>query len=111
MLRTTPRLVQVLALFANGRIEQWLDCICLNPADMSDPCLVPRIARHLRRFHSIQVDLPRDPHTPWGVIRDWLQQAQQLTFTDPVKQVSATKGRGRAADQCVCALMCCRQDR
>lgn len=94
MLRTTSCLVQVLALFANGRIEQWLDCICLSPADMSDPCLVPRIARHLRRFHSIQVDLSRDPHTPWGVIRDWLQQAQQLTFTDPVKQVSTTQGEG-----------------
>jgi hypothetical protein len=80
-------LTQVLALFANGRIEQWLDCICLSPADMCDPQLVPRIADHLRRFHSIQVDLPRAPHTPWGVIRDWLQQAKQLNFTDADKQV------------------------
>jgi hypothetical protein len=47
--------VQVLALFANGRIEQWLECICLSPTDMCDPKLIPRIARHLRRFHSIQV--------------------------------------------------------
>lgn len=78
----------MLALFANGRIEQWLDCTGVSPSDMCDPQMVPRIARQLRRFHSIDVDLPKAPHTPWGVTRDWLQQAKQLKFTDPVKQVS-----------------------
>jgi len=83
----TPLCLQVLALFANGRIEQWLNCISLSPTDMCDPHMVPCIARQLRRFHSIDVALPKAPHTPWGVIQDWLQQAKQLKFTDPVKQV------------------------
>jgi hypothetical protein len=49
--------------------------------------MVPRIARLLRRFHGIQVDLPRHPHAPWGVIDEWMAKAQQVQFTDPVKQV------------------------
>jgi hypothetical protein len=81
----------VLALFANGRIEQWLHCVCLSPHDMCSPALVPRIARQLRRFHGIDVALPKQPLTPWGVIRAWLKQARQLTFTDPVKQVWAVR--------------------
>jgi hypothetical protein len=47
----------------------------------------------------MQVDLPRAPHTPWGVIRDWLQQAKQLKFTDQVKQVDHVHPR-------VCRHMC-----
>ena len=44
-----------------------------------------------------QVDLPRNPHTPWGVIRDWLKQAQQLQFGDPAKQVT-----NKLIDMCAC---------
>lgn len=44
-----------------------------------------------------QVDLPRNPHTPWGVIRDWLKQAQQLQFSDPAKQVT-----NKLIDMCAC---------
>eukprot|EP00879_Flechtneria_rotunda_P014231 GHRR01014868.1.p1 GENE.GHRR01014868.1~~GHRR01014868.1.p1 ORF type:complete len:197 (+),score=43.27 GHRR01014868.1:242-832(+) len=78
---------KVLALFANGRIEDWLDCSCLSPQEMCSPAFVPRIARQLRRFHALDVDLPKTPHTPWGVIRNWLANAKTLKFTDPVKQV------------------------
>jgi ethanolamine kinase len=77
----------VLALFANGRIEEWLNCCSITPQDMCSASMVPRIARQLRRFHGIQVDLPRQPHAPWGVIDEWMEKAQQLQFTDPVKQV------------------------
>jgi len=84
---------------------QWLDCTGVSPTDMCDPLMVPHIARQLRRFHSIEVDLPKAPHTPWGVTRDWLQQAKQLKFTDPVKQVSwaATPGPRAAVTVAVLA--------
>lgn len=39
----------------------------------------------------MQVDLPRAPHTPWGVVKDWLQQAKQLQFNDPHKQVGGAQ--------------------
>lgn len=74
-------------MFANGRIEKWLDCVSITPQDMCSTRMVPRIAQHLRRFHGIQVDLPREPRAPWGVIHEWMTQAQQLQFSNPVKQV------------------------
>lgn len=80
-------LEQVRALFANGRIEEWLDCASITPADMCSPAFVPRIARLLRRFHALEVDLPRHPKAPWEVTWQWLAQAKALTFTDPVKKV------------------------
>jgi thiamine kinase-like enzyme len=83
--------MQVLALFANGRIEEWLNCCSISPQDMCSARMVPRIARLLRRFHGTQVDLPREPHAPWGVIDEWMAKAQQLQFTDPVKQVRILK--------------------
>lgn len=87
-------LLQVLALFANGRIEEWLDCITLTPEDMCSTQYVPRIARQLRKFHQIQLDLPnKEPSTPWAVIANWIRQAKQLKFKDSKKQV------------CVCRLV------
>ncbi|WIA15359.1 hypothetical protein OEZ85_002023 [Tetradesmus obliquus] len=101
---------QVLALFANGRIEQWLNCCSITPQDMCSARMVPRIARQLRRFHGIQVDLPRQPHGPWGVINEWMDKAQQLQFTDPVKQAAyeqidfAALAAEVRETQAVCAL-------
>lgn len=80
--------VQILALFSNGRIEEWLDAITLNPEDMCNVQFIPRIASQLCRFHQLQLDLPcKAPNTPWAVIDDWLKQAKQLKFKDPQKQV------------------------
>ncbi|GFH18775.1 ethanolamine kinase [Haematococcus lacustris] len=39
---------QVLAVFENGRIEEFLTATTLTPADMAHPTYVPRIARILR---------------------------------------------------------------
>eukprot|EP00879_Flechtneria_rotunda_P021600 GHRR01022767.1.p1 GENE.GHRR01022767.1~~GHRR01022767.1.p1 ORF type:complete len:323 (+),score=84.31 GHRR01022767.1:302-1270(+) len=102
--------LQVLALFANGRIEDWLDCSCSSPQEMCSPAFVPRIARQLRRFHALDVDLPKTPHTPWGVIRNWLANAKTLKFTDPVKQAAykaidfAALERDCHKAEAVCAL-------
>lgn len=83
----------MLALFANGRIEEWLDCITMTPEDMCNPQYVPRIASHLHKFHQLHLDVPcKAPNTPWRVIDNWLQQAKQLTFSDPQKQVCSYLG-------------------
>jgi len=79
--------LQVLALFGNGRIEEWLNCSGITPADMCDPKFVPRIALLLRQFHGLDIALSRQPHAPWGVIGAWLQKAKSLQFEDPVKLV------------------------
>lgn len=50
-------------------------------------CILRRLRR--RRFRRPQVDLPREPNTPWGVIAGWLAQAKQLQFSDPAKKVRA----------------------
>jgi ethanolamine kinase len=71
-------------MFHNGRVEEFLHCITLTPQQMCDPHFVPRIAQLLRRFHAADIHLPRTP-TLWGVIAQWLEQAQQLEFTDAAK--------------------------
>jgi ethanolamine kinase len=40
---------QVLAVFGNGRIEEFITAMTLTPEDMAHPAFVPRIARRLRR--------------------------------------------------------------
>lgn len=85
--------LQVLALFANGRIEEWLDCCGITPQEMCSPRFIPRIARQLCCFHALDVDVPKAPHTPWGVIADWLAQAKQLQFRDPGKKVRSRIAR------------------
>lgn len=47
---------QVLAMFANGRIEEFLIAKTLTPPEMGDPHFVPRIAATLRRLHGVPTD-------------------------------------------------------
>lgn len=77
--------LQVVGLFGNGRIEEFLECKTLTPEEMADPAFVPRIATRLREFHGLQLDLPREP-TLWATINGWLAQARQLSFPNPEKQ-------------------------
>lgn len=81
---------QVLALFSNGRIEQFLDCMTLTPAQMCDDFFIPRIAALLARFHTVQVDLP-DPHSSslFKTIRRWLDMAKHLEFDQPSPKAAA----------------------
>eukprot|EP00775_Hariotina_reticulata_P008598 gene8598-8780_t len=101
---------KVLALFGNGRIEEWLNCAGITPADMCDPEFVPRIARLLRRFHGLDIALPRQPYAPWGVIEAWLQKAKSLQFEDAVKlaayqQINFSQIEDEIREtQAVCAL-------
>lgn len=73
---------QVLALFANGRVEEFLDCATLTPPQMRDPSFVPRIAAGLARFHGAGVNLvPKAPGV-FATIRRWLAMARGLDFHD-----------------------------
>ncbi|KAL4439680.1 hypothetical protein ABPG75_002681 [Micractinium tetrahymenae] len=79
---------QVLATFANGRIEEFLPMRSLQPEELAAPQFVPTIAATLARFHSIP---PRQGgekrgRTPFGRIYEWLDIAEQFVFDDPEKQ-------------------------
>jgi thiamine kinase-like enzyme len=78
--RAAPRRAsQVLALFGNGRIEQFLHCLTLTPQQMCAPAFIPRIAALLARFHATRVPLPRVPGL-FPTIRRWLEMARALEF-------------------------------
>ncbi|KAL4433561.1 hypothetical protein ABPG75_000002 [Micractinium tetrahymenae] len=79
---------QVLATFANGRIEEFLPMRSLQPEELAASQFVPTIAATLARFHSIP---PRQGgekrgRTPFGRIYEWLDIAEQFVFDDPEKQ-------------------------
>lgn len=75
----------MVGLFGNGRIEEFLNCKTLEPAEMADPAYVPRIASRLRAFHDLQLDLPREPSL-WATISNWFGQAKELSFPTPEKE-------------------------
>lgn len=75
---------QVLAVFENGRIEEFLTATTLTPADMAHPTYVPRIARILRRLHGVTTG-GQQPQLFEG-IRAWLHTARGLSFPDASKQ-------------------------
>ena len=74
-----------MATFANGRCEAFLAARPLEPAELADPELSPRIARLLRRFHASPVDGPRDAPL-WPLLRKWLDMAAELRLDDPGRQ-------------------------
>ena len=75
----------VVATFANGRCEAFLQARPLEPAELADAALSPRIARLLRRFHAAPVDGPRDAPL-WPLLRKWLDMAAALRLDDPAHQ-------------------------
>ena len=75
----------VVATFANGRCESFLEARPLEPAELADASLSPRIARLLRRFHAAPVDGPRDAPL-WPLLRKWLDMATTLRLDDRARQ-------------------------
>ncbi|KAI7845556.1 hypothetical protein COHA_000847 [Chlorella ohadii] len=69
---------QLLATFANGRIEEFLPMRSLQ--------FVPAIAATLRRFHGIPAPGKQHVRTPFGRIYEWLDMAEHFTFSDEEKQ-------------------------
>ena len=78
---------KVLASFANGRIEEFLEAKTLLPTEMCSPDYIPLIARTIRRFHSIKSD-GEEKSRPilWETISSWFNMARSLSFDDPAKQ-------------------------
>lgn len=70
----------MLALFSNGRIEQFLHCATMTPQQMCDPAFIPRIAALLSKFHAVEV--PGAPRVAglFPTIRRWLEMARGLEF-------------------------------
>jgi ethanolamine kinase len=75
----------VLLTFTNGRVEAWLPARPLEPAELSDETLSPRIAQLLAAFHAAAVDEPREPRL-WPLVRGWLRTALTLVLPDAAKQ-------------------------
>lgn len=78
----------VVALFDNGRIEEFLWAKTLEPEEMCSPELVPRIAKRVRELHNLNLNLEDVPAVPslFGTIYAWLVMARGLKFEDPSKQ-------------------------
>ncbi|KAF5832967.1 kinase-like domain-containing protein [Dunaliella salina] len=47
---------KVMAVFGNGRIEEFMNAYTLTPEDMASPLFIPRIAQRLRQLHEIRME-------------------------------------------------------
>ena len=87
---------RVVGTFTNGRLEAWLPARPLEPAELADASLSPRIARLLRRFHAARVDAGGPPDANlWPLLREWLQMAAALKLDDPARQAKLESVRVR----------------
>lgn len=62
---------RLIASFANGRIESFLDGYTMEPADMRHPLMVPRIAKRLAEFHSCKIQSKNPQPALWTTIDSW----------------------------------------
>ncbi|DAZ92517.1 TPA: hypothetical protein N0F65_012747 [Lagenidium giganteum] len=53
--------VALLGEFANGRVEKFIDGKTFSSKDMRKPELVTAVAKKMRQFHEIEIDIERDP--------------------------------------------------
>ncbi|GAB5588652.1 hypothetical protein Unana1_03552 [Umbelopsis nana] len=71
----------LLGTFANGRVEQYLDCHTLTRDDIRVPQTSCQIARGLYELHAIAQTYPSDPHTVpelWKNIAKWVPIVQSI---------------------------------
>lgn len=81
---------RLLASFANGRIECFLDGYTLDPADMRHPLMVPRVAKRLAEFHSSKIKAKVEEPGLWTTLAAWCAFCSMLQFPCTVKPVRAT---------------------
>lgn len=62
--------LQVLAVFENGRLEEFLDFRTLEPSDMAARDMAARIAKRLKQFHAVEIEGSREPQS-FIVIKKW----------------------------------------
>lgn len=77
----------VLGTFANGRIESYLELVCLHPDDISRSVFAESIAKTLGKFHCVSSSwkAPERAMTPFQRTREWLLTSKQLDFSDSLK--------------------------
>lgn len=54
--------VALLGEFANGRVEKWIQGCAFTSKEMRKPELFVAVARKMRQFHEIDVDIEKAPH-------------------------------------------------
>jgi len=74
----------VLGTFANGRIESFLDLVCLQPDDIAKPLYAKSIAKTLGEFHLVSQSWthPQSPMTPFERTKEWLMTSKTMDFSD-----------------------------
>lgn len=78
-----PRL---LALFPNGRVEEFIHARTLSAADLRDVEISSLIATKLREFHDLSMTGPRIVHL-WDRLRNWLKAARSLCSYEEAKEI------------------------
>lgn len=76
--------IKLLAMFKNGRIEEWFDGRTLGPNDLADPVLSRMIAARLAEMHKKKVSGAREP-VLFKTLYSWMRVASEVTFTDEKK--------------------------
>ncbi|XP_054790830.1 probable choline kinase 2 isoform X1 [Prosopis cineraria] len=76
-----PRL---LARFAAGRVEEFINATTLSAADIRDPEISALIASKMREFHKLRMPGDRKVQI-WHKLRKWLNLAKSLSSTKDAK--------------------------
>lgn len=84
---------QVLGTFQNGRIESFLYMKCLEAEDICKPEYATKIAKTLAKFHSLSgaFGAAKDASTPFARIKEWVEKAKTLDFSDNISNVDNLK--------------------
>eukprot|EP00210_Caulerpa_lentillifera_P004333 g4133.t2 len=78
--------VKVLGLFANGRLETFLDSRSLTVEEMRHPAAVSKIAKKLAELHNLRPEMPDAEPRALYLLKDYLSKVEQLHFEDETKQ-------------------------
>lgn len=62
---------QLLGMFSNGRIEEWLEARSMVEREVAMPHVIPVIAARLAELHACPVDTGEAAPQLWPTIRKW----------------------------------------
>uniref|UniRef100_A0A7S1X512 ethanolamine kinase n=1 Tax=Tetraselmis chuii TaxID=63592 RepID=A0A7S1X512_9CHLO len=79
---------KVLAVFSNGRIEEFLKGRIVALSELQLPEVQSKIAVRMAEFHSLLSVFGTEECSFWNTIASWIKQAEQLKLDDPEKQAS-----------------------
>nr|KYP35486.1 Choline/ethanolamine kinase [Cajanus cajan] len=76
-----PRL---LGMFANGRIEEFINARTLSALDLRDPSISSLIATKMKEFHDLDMPGPKNVKL-WDNLRNWLNEAKRVCSPEEIK--------------------------